>query len=159
MLGAEFAFRVAVKSKALIFAITVLSFQLVLSSPSFADGLSLMGVSMAAPANGRFRYSPQSLRAPTVINLTATAYSPGTDQNGQWNNKTYTGGNVGPGVVAVDPKVIPLGTKLYIPGYGTAIAGDTGGAIKGNKIDLGFSSKQAALNYGIKNVAVTILGR
>jgi 3D (Asp-Asp-Asp) domain-containing protein len=44
----------------------------------------------------------------------------------------------GYGVVAVDPSVIPLRTKVYIPGYGVAIAGDTGGAIKGNIIDLGF---------------------
>jgi 3D (Asp-Asp-Asp) domain-containing protein len=44
----------------------------------------------------------------------------------------------GYGVVAVDPKVIPLGSRLYIPGYGVATAGDTGSSIKGNKIDLGF---------------------
>ena len=46
----------------------------------------------------------------------------------------------GYGVVAVDPKVIPLYSKLYIPGYGIAIAGDVGGYIKGNKIDLGYDS-------------------
>ena len=54
------------------------------------------------------------------------------------NEVTASGLPTGYGVVAVDPKVIPLGTKLYIPGYGLAVAGDTGGAIKGNKIDLGF---------------------
>ena len=42
------------------------------------------------------------------------------------------------GVVAVDPKVIPLGTRLYIPGYGFAVAADTGGGIKGNMVDLGY---------------------
>ncbi len=51
---------------------------------------------------------------------------------------TATGLATGYGVVAVDPKVIPLGTRLYIPGYGEAVAGDTGGSIKGAKIDLGF---------------------
>ncbi|OGY31116.1 MAG: hypothetical protein A3A57_01850 [Candidatus Woykebacteria bacterium RIFCSPLOWO2_01_FULL_41_12] len=56
------------------------------------------------------------------------------------NSTTATGLPTGYGVVAVDPKVIPLGTKLYIPGYGTAVAGDTGGNIKGNKIDLGFDN-------------------
>jgi 3D (Asp-Asp-Asp) domain-containing protein len=54
------------------------------------------------------------------------------------NEITATGLKTGFGVVAVDPKVIPLKTRLYIPGYGFAVAGDTGGAVKGNKIDLGF---------------------
>jgi 3D (Asp-Asp-Asp) domain-containing protein len=53
---------------------------------------------------------------------------------------TATGMKQGFGVVAVDPKVIPLYSKLYIPGYGKAIAGDVGGSIKGNRIDLGYDS-------------------
>ena len=56
------------------------------------------------------------------------------------NTVTATGMKQGYGVVAVDPNVIPLYTKLYIPGYGEAIAGDVGGAVKGNKIDLGYDS-------------------
>jgi uncharacterized protein YabE (DUF348 family)/3D (Asp-Asp-Asp) domain-containing protein len=51
---------------------------------------------------------------------------------------TRSGQMLRKGIVAVDPKVIPLGTKLYIPGYGFAVAGDTGGGIKGNMIDLGY---------------------
>ncbi len=51
---------------------------------------------------------------------------------------TATGMHQGKGVIAVDPKVIPLGTKLYIPGYGPAVAGDVGGGVKGNMIDVGF---------------------
>ena len=54
------------------------------------------------------------------------------------NETTATGLKAGYGVVAVDPKVIPLGSKIYIPGYGFAVAGDTGGAIKGTVVDLGF---------------------
>jgi 3D (Asp-Asp-Asp) domain-containing protein len=54
------------------------------------------------------------------------------------NEVTATGMRAGNGVIAVDPKVIPLGSRVYIPGYGIGVAGDTGGAIKGNKIDLGF---------------------
>lgn len=61
------------------------------------------------------------------------------------------------GVVAVDPKVIPLGTKLYIEGYGNAIAGDTGGAIKGNRIDLFYNSNKEAMDFGRRQVKVTIL--
>lgn len=53
---------------------------------------------------------------------------------------TATGMRQGKGVIAVDPKVIRLGTKLYVPGYGIAVAGDTGGAVKGNIIDLGFEN-------------------
>jgi resuscitation-promoting factor RpfB len=54
------------------------------------------------------------------------------------NDTTAIGMKQGKGVIAVDPKVIKLRSKVYIPGYGQAIAGDTGGAIKGNIIDLGF---------------------
>lgn len=54
------------------------------------------------------------------------------------NQVTSIGLKTGYGVIAVDPKIIPLRSKVYVPGYGIAIAGDTGGGIKGNKIDLGF---------------------
>ncbi|MBI2040148.1 G5 domain-containing protein [Candidatus Microgenomates bacterium] len=60
------------------------------------------------------------------------------------NETTAIGLKAGKGVIAVDPKVIPLRSKLYIPGYGQAIAGDTGGAIKGNIIDLGFDDAKTA---------------
>lgn len=57
---------------------------------------------------------------------------------------TAIGMRAGKGVIAVDPKVIPLRSKVYIPGYGPAVAGDTGGAIKGNIIDLGFDDARTA---------------
>lgn len=57
---------------------------------------------------------------------------------------TATGMRQGKGVIAVDPKVIKLRSKVYVPGYGTAVAGDTGGAIKGNIIDLGFEDAKTA---------------
>jgi len=59
-------------------------------------------------------------------------------------------------VIAVDPKVIPLGTKVHVEGYGEAIAGDKGGAIKGNKIDVFLPSKQNAINWGVKTVEVKV---
>lgn len=65
--------------------------------------------------------------------------------------------NPGAKVIAVDPRVIPLGTKVHVEGYGTAIAADTGGAIKGNKIDVFFASKSAAYAWGRKSVKITIL--
>ena len=93
-----------------------------------------------------------------TITLVATAYSPAG--NGQWGMKTATPGvNCRYGIVAVDPRVIPLGTRLYVPGYGNCVALDTGGAIKGNRIDLFYPTEHQASDYGRKRVTVTILGR
>lgn len=60
-------------------------------------------------------------------------------------------------VIAVDPKVIKLGTKVHVEGYGYAIAGDKGSAIKGNKIDVFFPTKSEAFKWGRKNVKIKIL--
>jgi len=70
---------------------------------------------------------------------------------------TASGTYVGPGTVAVDPRVIPLGTRLYVSGYGYATARDTGGAIVGNKIDVWFPSLSQCYQWGYRNVTVTIL--
>lgn len=59
-------------------------------------------------------------------------------------------------VISVDPKKIPLGTKVYVEGYGEAIAGDTGSAIKGNKIDLHMPTKKKALNWGVRSVKIKV---
>ncbi len=60
-------------------------------------------------------------------------------------------------VIAVDPSIIPLGTKVYVEGYGYAVAGDTGSAIKGNKIDVFFSTKAEAYRWGRKQVKIKVL--
>lgn len=60
-------------------------------------------------------------------------------------------------VIAVDPTVIPLGSRVWVEGYGEAIAGDIGGAIKGNKIDVFIPSTQDALNWGSKTVTIKVL--
>lgn len=60
-------------------------------------------------------------------------------------------------LIAVDPKVIPLGTKVWVEGYGIAIAGDTGGAIKGNRIDVFMKTKKIAYSWGRKKVEIKIL--
>ena len=76
---------------------------------------------------------------------------------------TYTGSKTATGVwpyeggVAVDPSVIPLGSKLYIEGYGRARALDTGGAIKGNRIDLFYDSESECEAWGRRPVTVSIL--
>ncbi|MBC1944898.1 LysM peptidoglycan-binding domain-containing protein [Listeria booriae] len=90
------------------------------------------------------------------ITVTATAYSKAEPGMG---HITASGIdlNDNPRVIAVDPSVIPLGTKVYVEGYGEAIAADTGGAIKGNKIDVHMNTVQACYNWGVKTVKVQIL--
>ena len=103
-----------------------------------------------------------------AIIMTATAYdlsfeSTGKRPGDKYYGITASGTKVRPGVVAVDPRVIPLGTKLYIQSldgtkdYGFAIAEDTGGAIKGNKIDLFFEDSQDVYRFGRRKVKVYIL--
>lgn len=88
--------------------------------------------------------------------MVATAYfSGGGGLNG--NGITAIGFRVKKGIVAVDPKVIPLGTKLYIPGYGEALAADTGGWIKGNRIDLAFESLEECYRYGRRKIKVYLV--
>jgi 3D (Asp-Asp-Asp) domain-containing protein len=86
-----------------------------------------------------------------ALDMVATAYTAGC---GGCTGYTASGYRAGHGIVAVDPRIIPLGTRLYIPGYGFAIAGDTGGAIRGNRIDLGFDSLSGALQFGRRVVKV-----
>ncbi|HEV3152190.1 MAG TPA: 3D domain-containing protein [Candidatus Baltobacteraceae bacterium] len=92
--------------------------------------------------------------AASALDMVATAYT--ADCIG-CSGYTATGYRAGHGIVAVDPRIIPLGSKLYIPGYGFAIAGDTGGAIVGNRIDLGFDSIADALQFGRRAVKVYTL--
>ena len=88
--------------------------------------------------------------------MTATAYS--AFKKGGGYGTTASGRQARYGVVAVDPKVIPLGTNLYVEGYGYAVAADTGGAIKGNKIDLCFEKSNSELmKFGRQTVTVYIL--
>jgi 3D (Asp-Asp-Asp) domain-containing protein len=91
------------------------------------------------------------------LDMMATGYTAGKESNPDGHGITYTGMRAERGVVAVDPRVIPLYTRLYIEGYGPAIAGDTGGAIKGNRIDLCFDSLSEALDWGIRPVKVYVL--
>jgi uncharacterized protein YabE (DUF348 family) len=93
-------------------------------------------------------------RGGSQLTVTATGYS---SQDPGVGTRTATGAVAAHGVIAVDPSVIPLGTRVYIPGYGNAIAADTGGAISGNKIDLCFNARAEALAWGRRTVTITIL--
>ena len=83
-----------------------------------------------------------------TITVSATGYT--------LRGRTATGIQTAPGVVAVDPSVIPLGTRMTIPGYGDAIAADTGGGVHGNTIDLWFPSRELAMAWGRRTVTITI---
>ena len=103
---------------------------------------------------GYVETSRGSLRYTSVMVMEASAYLP-TDGGGDCI--TATGLPATHGVVAVDPDVIPLGTRLYIPGYGVAIAADTGGMIEGDMIDLCMESYDDCMDFGRRDIDVYIL--
>jgi uncharacterized protein YabE (DUF348 family) len=108
-------------------------------------------VNTLVTSRGSYRYID-------IKQMVATAYSPGPESCGKYaDGITYTGKKAGYGLVAVDPRVIRLGTMLYIEGYGKAEAADIGGAIKGNRIDLCYETHGEAVRYGRKKVKVYIL--
>lgn len=104
-----------------------------------------------------------SLTYRSAMVMNASAYDDSPQSQGQWVGQTATGMKPQRGVVAVDPRVIPLGTKLYVQStdgtadYGFAVAGDTGGAIKGNRIDLFHDTRAQCRAFGRRNVKVYIL--
>ncbi len=103
--------------------------------------------------------SGKSLNYSKKLTVTATAYTASS------GSRTASGRAAQYGVIAVDPKVIPLGTKLYIEStddgktwkYGYCVAGDTGGAIKGNKIDLYYNSERECVQFGRRSAVVYVL--
>ena len=108
------------------------------------------------------------LRYRKVLNMRATAYTSSFEDTGKNPGDpgfgiTYTGMKAKKGIIAVDPRIIPLGTRVYveIPGknsdYGYAVAADIGGAIKGNLIDLYFDDINIVRNWGCKKVNVYLL--
>ena len=88
------------------------------------------------------------------VYVSATAYSAYDPGN---SNRTATGTLVRRGVIAVDPSVIPLGTRVFIPGYGEAVAEDVGYAIKGYRIDVAFDSHAEALMFGRQDLEIFIM--
>ena len=112
-------------------------------------------VAVAETASAVSSSAPVAAPAPAAaapgtgtITVTATAYT--------LQGTTATGAPVGYGVVAVDPSVIPLGTRMSIPGYGEGVAADTGGAIQGAVIDLWFPTAEQASAWGRRTVTITL---
>lgn len=104
-----------------------------------------------------FATSRGSFMRHKVLTMHATAYDPSAGRGSRATFRTATGRRAEFGVVAVDPRVIPLHSLLYIEGYGFAIAADRGSAIKGNRIDLCKDSRWEALQFGRRQVRVHIL--
>jgi 3D (Asp-Asp-Asp) domain-containing protein len=113
------------------------------------DTLYLMG-------RAGFQTSRGSWSRTKVIEMVATAYTDSPSENGGWT-RAANGMDLKYGIVAIDPRVIPIGTKLFVEGYGFAYAADTGGAIKGNRIDLCLPSFDACSAWGRRRVKVHVL--
>ncbi|CDQ21767.1 Uncharacterized conserved protein YabE, contains G5 and tandem DUF348 domains [Halobacillus karajensis] len=128
------------------------------STPSSSSSSSVSSSSKSTASQASTTVSRNDTSGAKTLYMHATAYT--ADCSG-CSGVTATGINLKANpdkkVVAVDPSVIPLGSRVWVEGYGHAIAGDTGGAISGNRIDLFVPSKSQALNFGSKNVKVKIL--
>jgi N-acetylmuramoyl-L-alanine amidase len=115
-------------------------------APAKKEAVTKASAPVSAPASGK------------EMTVSATAY---TAHCTGCSGVTATGQNLisnpNQKVIAVDPTVIPLGSKVWVEGYGEAIAGDTGGAIKGNKIDVFIPSQDAAMAFGRKTLTIKIL--
>lgn len=103
-----------------------------------------------------------TFRVKKILNMKATAYTVSYSDTGKRPGDrdygiTASGMRARVGVIAVDPRVIPLGSRLYVEGYGYCIAGDTGGAIKGNRIDLFFNTSAECSRFGVRMKKVYVL--
>jgi peptidoglycan DL-endopeptidase CwlO len=118
------------------------------STPEPAPAPEETSSSTSAPTTSAAPAAPAGSVSGRQMTVVSTAYAlPGT---------TATGIPVGPGIVAVDPTVIPLGTRMTIPGYGEGVAADTGGAIKGARIDVWVPTEAEAITWGVRTVTITI---
>lgn len=102
--------------------------------------------------------APAKVETVKELTVTATAYTAYCEGcSGTTAYGIDLRANPGRKVIAVDPRIIPLGTKVWVEGYGEAIAGDTGGAIKGHKIDVFIPSHENAIAWGVKTVKLRVL--
>ena len=123
----------------------------------------------AAGSSGSSSAAASAPVTPATPTTTSTPEAPATPPSGTRTlvvdavayhlpGNTASGLPVGMGVIAVDPSVIPLGTRVFVPGYGAAVAADTGSAIKGNIIDLWMPTTAQAQAWGRRTVTITIYG-
>ena len=141
--------------------------KLITANVTFADGVEISAKQVSekviVPAKPQIiqvgtrdtvETSRGSMRFSRIEMMEATAYLP-TD--GSAAGITATGAKARQGIVAVDPSQIPLGTRLYVEGYGVALAADVGGDINGNRIDLCMESYNDAMRFGRRSVKVYVL--
>jgi 3D (Asp-Asp-Asp) domain-containing protein len=130
-----------------------------ISSTRISSILVRRPVSRVVEIGSRGRYTSRGAwRTLRVFTMSASAYDPGPRSCGRYaTGRTACGLRAGYGVVAVDPRVVRLGSRLYVEGYGYAVAGDKGSAIKGSRIDLGFNTYYEAMRFGRKKVTVHLL--
>lgn len=115
---------------------------------------SVSGVASSSKAPLDYKY---------VLTCEATAYDLSPEENGGYGGQSATGVPLDKGVIAVDPRVIPLGSRVYIEAvdgswsYGFAVAADTGGAIKGNRVDLCYRTQYECIQFGRRKCKVYVL--
>jgi peptidoglycan DL-endopeptidase CwlO len=139
-----------------------------LTSARALTGRQLAGLSAQATRAATISIKKQPGTTPSTSPTTVTTTTPSSGSSGGGRQLTVSStcyclrGNtasglpVGPGIIATDPSVIPLGTRVFVPGYGKAVAADTGSAVKGNTIDLWVASCAQASAYGRRTVTITI---
>lgn len=126
---------------------------------SQADRVVLNDQVLSSPVSKQVAYGTLSVvsRGGKTVNFRTTLDTVATAYSFEAGRYTATGQLARFGVVAVDPRVIPLGTRLYVEGYGYGIAADIGSAIKGNRIDVFFESRQDAYKWGRRQAKVYVL--
>jgi 3D (Asp-Asp-Asp) domain-containing protein len=112
------------------------------------------GATSTPPSVLRNHKIPPAPKVGRRMRVETTAYSP---REPGLDFTTATGARAKRGVIAVDPRVIPLGTRVYVPGYGYAVARDTGGAIKGKRVDLCFDTVAECIRWGRRSITIIIV--
>jgi 3D (Asp-Asp-Asp) domain-containing protein len=139
-----------------------------LTSARALTGRQLADLSAQATRAATTSIKKEPSTAPSTSTTTVTTTTPSSGSSGGGRQltvsstcyclkgSTASGLPVGPGIIATDPTVIPLGTRLFVPGYGKGVAADTGSAVKGNTIDLWVASCAQASAYGRRTVTITV---
>lgn len=128
-----------------MFYCTIFNFEVPMKKLILFLFLAVFIVTAAAYSAEKPKYSEKT------ITVQAYAYC--------YHSRTATGSFADNGTIAVDPKVIPLGSKIYVPGYGWGKALDTGGAIKGNKIDIWFPTERQCYSWGVRTVKIKVVAK
>jgi 3D (Asp-Asp-Asp) domain-containing protein len=117
--------------------------------PSRLCALIIAVAAFALPVTVAAAATPKPPKPGTTMKVKSTAYA--------GHQATYTGAKTRHGICAVDPKVIPLGTRFRVPGYGICLAADIGGAVKGAFVDVWVKTERTAQRWGVRTVTIRFL--